>query len=134
MAAPTAELDSTVFDLDPWLTAKQRFLEEISDDVERALFDTAAVENIFNGTKDASQDGRARLFVAKIQPLVDALGDFGSALDNFTNIAPAFLAPIWGSIRVVLVLAKRHQKFFDKLVDVLGRIGDILPRSVTYTI
>lgn len=33
-----------------------------------------------------------------------------------------------GSIRVLLVLARSYGKFFERLVDTLGRIGDVLPR------
>jgi hypothetical protein len=63
-----------------------------------------------------------------VQPLVDKIEEYGKAMDTYANIAPNFLAPIWGSLRVVLVLAKSLGKFFDRMTDTLGRIGDILPR------
>jgi len=64
----------------------------------------------------------------KLQPLISAIQDYGEALDVFTNIFPLAIAPIWGSIRVLLVLTEKHQKFYARVTDVLQRIGDILPR------
>lgn len=64
----------------------------------------------------------------KLQPFVLAIKDYGEALDVYTNISPLAIAPIWGSIRVLLVLAEKHDKFYSRLADVLSRIGDILPR------
>lgn len=57
--------------------------------------------------------------------------DYGKALDAYANIASLYLAPIWGSIRVVLVIANTHAKFYYRILDTLGRIGDILPRFCT---
>lgn len=133
MATLNPEQASTLFELEPWIAAKQRFLDGMGDDVERALFDEATVENIFASSRSANEgdkESKVRTLATKIQPLVAAVEDFSSALDTFTSITPIYLAPIWGSIRVILILAKKYRKFYERIVEVLGRIGDILPRLV----
>ena len=37
-----------------------------------------------------------------------------------------------GSIRVLLHLAREFGKYFEKLVEMLARIGDVLPRFRVY--
>ncbi|KAF7944130.1 hypothetical protein EAE96_010534 [Botrytis aclada] len=53
-------------------------------------------------------------------------------MDTVTNIAPLYLAPIWGSICVILVLASSHGKFYDRIIDTFARVGDIIPRLRDY--
>jgi len=117
-------------DLEPWLAAKKRFLEGLDGDIERALFDEATVENVFSGVVDTNRnDGESKIrsFVAKLDPLVAAVNDFGEALNVFAG-GSAPICFIWGSIRVILVLARKYRKFYTRLVNCLERIGDILPR------
>jgi hypothetical protein len=118
-------------DDDPWTLAKNRFIEDL-DPKEQDLFRNATLENIYYGAsnvdRDDSEKSKARLVARKLGPLVSAVESYGKALDTFTNIAPPYLAPIWGCIRVVLVVAKAHGRFYDRIVDTLGRIGDIIPR------
>jgi hypothetical protein len=49
-------------------------------------------------------------------------------MDLYANAASWILAPIWGSIRVVLVLAQSYNGFFETIEVTLGKIGDTLPR------
>jgi hypothetical protein len=46
----------------------------------------------------------------------------------YANIAPMYLAPIWGSVRVLMVIARAYGKFYNRIVETLGRIGDVLPQ------
>jgi hypothetical protein len=116
---------------DAWRIAKERFLADL-DDKERALFDKATLENLFytssNDQKDDSNSSKSRSVVQKLQPLISAVQDYGASFDTLSNIAPLYLAPIWGSIRIVLVLARNHGKFYDRITDTFERIGDLLPR------
>jgi hypothetical protein len=121
-------------DLDPWLLAKDRYLANLDDD-ERALFDKATIENIYYKTSNEARDERkskTSSAIRKLQPLVAALNDYGEALNVCTNISPLPLAPIWGSIRILLVLAEKYDKYYVRIVDFLGRIGDLLPRLHEY--
>ncbi|TVY80507.1 hypothetical protein LSUE1_G008386 [Lachnellula suecica] len=120
---------------DPWSIAKDRFLADL-DDKETKLFQTATLENLYFGASNAdrqdAESSKVRTTIRKLGSLVSAVENYGKALDTFSNIAPLYLAPIWGSIRVVLVVAKAHEKFFEKIVNTLERIGDILPRFRDY--
>lgn len=111
--------------------AKERFLADL-DDKERALFDKATLENLFytssNDQKDDHKLSKSRSVVQKLQPLISAVQDYGASFDTLSNIAPLYLAPIWGSVRIVLVLARNHGKFYDRITDTFERIGDLLPR------
>lgn len=116
---------------DPWTIAKTRFLADL-DDKERELFLNATLENLYYSTSNAdrqdAENSKTRATTRKLGPFVSAIENYGKALDTFSNIAPLYLAPIWGSIRVVLVMARAHGRFYDRMVDTLERIGDILPR------
>lgn len=118
-------------DLDPWQVAKCRFLEGL-DEAEKALFEDATVGNTFLSAcvaerKDAA-DNKLRSFLPKIQPLVSAVEGYGNAFDTYSNFASLYLAPIWGRVRVLLAIASSYGRFYSRLVDALGRIGDVLPR------
>ena len=116
---------------EPWTLARDRYLESLEPD-ERPLFTEATIENLFHKTSNIQRADRisskTRNAAEKLQPLVNKIEGFGKALDTFTSIAPLLVAPIWGSLRVVLVVAQKFTKFYEKIIDTLGRIGDILPR------
>jgi hypothetical protein len=127
MASPT----SASQDEGPWELAKSRFLEDLEPH-EKVLFNNATLENIYYSTSNTNRDdaerSKTRGIVRRLGPLVSAIESYGGAFDAFAQISPQYLSPIWGSIRVVLVLASSYSKFYDKIVDTLSRIGDILPR------
>lgn len=116
---------------DPWELAKSRFLDDLEPH-EKELFNNATLENIYYSTsninRDDAENSKTRAVVRKLGPLVSAIESYGGAFDTLAQISPQYLSPIWGSIRVLLVVASSHSKFYDKIVDTLGRIGDILPR------
>lgn len=116
---------------DAWNIAKARFLDGL-DEGEKTLFTEANIENVFykasNIEREDQKDSKTRSLLQNIQPLISAVEDYGKALDKYSNIASLYIAPIWGSIRVVLVIASSHGRFYDRIVDTFGRIGDILPR------
>jgi hypothetical protein len=64
----------------------------------------------------------------KLQPLIDVIQEFGAAIDVYSNAYPLVLAPLWGSIRVLLVLGQSYKGFFDVIVHALEEIGEALPR------
>lgn len=116
---------------DPWKIAIARFLESL-DEKSRGNFNKATPENLFYCASKVEREDReaikARSAIRRIHPLISAVKDYGKALDVYANLASPYLAPIWGSIRVVLVIASSHAKFYSRILDVFSRIGDILPR------
>ncbi|CCD48783.1 hypothetical protein BofuT4_P034250.1 [Botrytis cinerea T4] len=132
MAAPAAVSANAH---DPWLIAKDRFIDQL-DPAERALFNEATPENLYykssNIQKADQKTSKTRAILRSLEPLTKSIQEYGAAMDTFTNIAPLYLAPIWGSIRVILVLASSHGKFYDRIIDTFARVGDILPRLRDY--
>src|SRR5450432_770340 len=101
---------------DPWQIARNRFLQDSSPE-ERLLFASATIETLYYDTSNTEREdrkkSRMRNRLQKIQPLVDKLEEYGQAMDLYANAASWILAPIWGSIRVVLVLAQCYNGFFE---------------------
>jgi hypothetical protein len=116
---------------DPWEVAKARFLDGLNEN-EKTAFHDATLENLYyvasNMNRADQNESKTRAGLENLQPLVSAIQDYGKALDTFTNAASLYLAPIWGSIRVLLAMAISHSHFYSRMVDTFGRIGDILPR------
>jgi len=117
--------------LDAWQIAKTRFLDGLNDE-EKMTFNEATAENILYAGSNAQRvDHRAsktRSVLEHLQPLVTAIDDYGKAIDAYANISPMYLAPIWGSLRVILVITSAHGRFYNRMIETFGRIGDILPR------
>ncbi|KUJ07177.1 uncharacterized protein LY89DRAFT_370709 [Mollisia scopiformis] len=118
-----------------WALAKARSIDDLEPS-ERQLYDNATLENIYYSTSNTvrsdGENSKTRNVIRKLGPLVSAIQSYGTAMDAFSQIAPLYLSPIWGSIRVLLVAADAHKKFYSKIVDVLERVGDILPRFRDY--
>ncbi|KAF2801958.1 uncharacterized protein BDZ99DRAFT_429162, partial [Mytilinidion resinicola] len=119
----------------PWALAKARFMSDLSDQ-EKNLFEKATLENIFYGASVAEKkhkaESKTRAVHDKMRPLLEAVEDYGKAMDVFSNTYSLALAPIWGSIRVLLQYALDFGKYYEKIVDILARIGDVLPRFRIY--
>ncbi|RDI76391.1 hypothetical protein Vi05172_g13629 [Venturia inaequalis] len=97
----------------PWKLAKSQFLQGLSGS-ERSMFSSATLENLF------------------YQSSVDSIQEYGVALDVYSNASSTIIFPLWGSIRVVLTLARGFGKYFEKLEDMFSRISDVLPRFRIY--
>lgn len=117
--------------LDAWKLAKARFLDGLNDS-EKKMFHEATIENLFYGASNVErkdrEESKTRAVVETIQPLISAIEEYGKAMDTYANIASLYLAPIWGSIRVLLAMANGYSKFYGRIIDTFSRIGDILPR------
>jgi hypothetical protein len=118
-----------------WELARTRFINDLEPE-ERQLYENATPENLYYATSNINrsdaESSKTRAIAQKLEPLVAAISAYGPALDNFAQIAPLYLAPIWGCIRVLLVAAEAHLKFYAKIVDCLAQVGDILPRFRTF--
>jgi hypothetical protein len=44
----------------------------------------------------------------------------------------SILCPLWGRMRIVLHLALSYEKYYDKIIHLYERIGDIIPRFRDY--
>lgn len=117
---------------EPLAVAKSRFLDSLGDEPQlQRLFQEATLENMISSATNIEREDHisgARSLGRRLQPLITAVTDLAEGFDTFANTTPLILAPIWGSIRVVLVIARKYRKFYDRIVDTLNHVGDVLPR------
>ena len=89
---------------DAWVIARDRYTEDLSEE-EKQMYKTATLENIFYSASAAEKSheatSRSRRYMAKLQPLIDAIEQYGQAFDVYSNAHPLVLSPIWGSMRVL---------------------------------
>lgn len=106
-----------------WDLARSRFLEEKKEflrdlsPIERRLYEDASMETILNEANESHQrfnqtDTLNRLR-QKLKPLVNALDGYGKGLDVISNVSTvsAIMAPLWGSVRVVLYVCLSYLSF-----------------------
>lgn len=58
-----------------------------------------------NVEREDRLSSKVRNSIRAIHPLVDKIEEYGKAVGTYANMAPNFLTPIYGSFRVVLVIA-----------------------------
>lgn len=128
-------MDSTIPSMDAWTRARDRYLEDLTVN-EKDIYWTATLENLYYDASAAEKTHRAtsnsRAFMSKLQPFCAAIEQYGEAIDVYANASALILCPLWGSVRVVLHLAREFGKYFEKLVEMFARIGDVLPRFRVY--
>ncbi|KAL8727649.1 MAG: hypothetical protein Q9166_005885 [cf. Caloplaca sp. 2 TL-2023] len=120
---------------DAWTRAKDRYMEDLSDG-ERVLYANASPESIFYDASAAQKvhtsSGLGIKMIDKMKPLTAAIEQYSQALDVYTNAYPLVVSPLWGSIRIVLHLAREFGKYFERIVDMFAEVGDALPRFRVY--
>lgn len=117
-------------DLEPLERAKDRFLADLPDE-QKHLFQTASLENVYYTASNAFSDHCSKTYfgksLAKMEPLMSALDQYGKALDVYSNTSSLFMCPIWGSVRVVFAIASSAKSFIDGLLNCFEKIGRALP-------
>ena len=63
---------------------------------EAILYDASAAEKTHEATSTT------RGIIVKLRPFVEAIQQYGTAIDVYSNIHPLVMGPLWGSVRVVL--------------------------------
>jgi len=90
---------------DAWTRAKMRYIEDLNEE-EKQLYYQATPETLFYDASAAQKKYTAQsttfALSERLQPLREAIAQYGQALDVYSNAYPLVLSPIWGSIRVVL--------------------------------
>lgn len=95
---------------EPWERAKRDFLQWLPL-AERTRFETATVENLFYDTsvtqKRHGRDSHTWRMQERLSPLVEAIEEYGKALDVFPNACGLILSPLWGGLRVIMHVSTR---------------------------
>ncbi|KAI5838978.1 hypothetical protein DFP73DRAFT_519351, partial [Morchella snyderi] len=120
---------------DPWVLARDRYLKTLTDE-QKQLFVCASLENVFYTSsveqRSYQENSKAVAWIARLKPFTDAISNYGTALDVFSNTYSLVMCPLWGSIRVLLQIAREFESYFEKVVDMLAKIGDNLPNFRVY--
>ena len=74
---------------------KQSYLQATP---EKIFYDASAAEK----RHEASSTSRRSMH--KLQPFIAAIEQYGQAIDVYSNAYPLVLSPLWGSIRVLLMV------------------------------
>ena len=92
---------------DAWTRARNRYVEDLTHE-EKQFYIQATPERIFYDASAAEKSHKAssigRGLMHKLQPFVDAIEQYGQALDVYSNAYSLALSPLWGSIRVLLLV------------------------------
>ncbi|KAK3386039.1 hypothetical protein B0H63DRAFT_190945 [Podospora didyma] len=78
------------------------------------------------------QNSKVERFMNKTLPLFRVIQRYSKAGDIASNACPEILTPLWASLRVVINIGIKFEEYFTRLVDMLQRIADILPRYQIY--
>ena len=93
--------------IDAWTRAKNRYIEDLTPE-EKRLYMQATPEKIFYDASAAEKRHEAgstsRGLMQKLQPFVAVIEQYGQALDVYSNAYPLALSPLWGSVRIVLMV------------------------------
>ncbi|ORY06230.1 ankyrin repeat-containing domain protein [Clohesyomyces aquaticus] len=122
--------------VDPWAEAVAQFEQGLTTK-EKSLYSDANPEDIAKEiiSLEVQQhtSSKLRRVLARVQPLLDAVGDYGKALDVLSNTS-SVMPPLWGAIRVVLMVAQKWSEYYSELAAMLEQIAAVLPRYSTYSV
>lgn len=92
-------------DIDPWESARTLFMKDLSNE-EQKIFKTSTLDNLLESAaaaqKEHEENSRLRHISKKLEPFVSAINQYGHALDVYCNTYSIAMAPLWGSVRVLL--------------------------------
>ena len=75
---------------------------------ERSKYFDANLEDVVKDANEVAskhcEESRSLKVVERLQPLVTAIEQYGQALDVYANAYPLVLSPLWGSLRIVLLV------------------------------
>ncbi|KAL8949575.1 MAG: hypothetical protein Q9222_004323 [Ikaeria aurantiellina] len=105
----------------------QAFFETLSPNEKELFKATTIAEQLLEEVKQAEKVHKDKSVSRKIsqalKPFLAGIDQYGRALDVISNASSMVVCPIWGSIRVVLHLATEFGEYFEKISDMLYRIG-----------
>lgn len=91
--------------IDPWQAAHATYMKDLNAE-EQALFAMATLDNLLNSTNIAQKrhqdESKSRYIFNKLEPLINAIDQYGKVLDVYASTYSLAMAPLWGSVRVLL--------------------------------
>ena len=138
-----------------WDLAKIQCLDGLSDE-DKQLFEFSTADDARVAIKDAQalydKDHKHGRVWGCVNALVGGLETYGRAVDTFVSTTPLFLAPVWGTVRVIMKVCdfcgtatgcqaysrlpsqaiSNFDEYIQKTLEVFGDIGDNLSRFQLY--
>ncbi|PGH23481.1 hypothetical protein AJ80_02435 [Polytolypa hystricis UAMH7299] len=110
--------------MDPWVKAVAKYSDGLNE-TEKTLLKSSTAADLVATVKIAEHahgsGSKVGNLVKKIQPLVAAIEQYGTALDVLSNANG-------------IQAAQQFSAYFVKLLEMLEHIGDVLPRYGTYSV
>lgn len=77
---------------------------------------------------DTDNSSRASRCVApRLHTFLDRVQQFVGVVDTFVNVKPQIAAPLWGSIKLSILLASHVSSYFEKVTHLLMKVGRTCP-------
>ena len=92
---------------DAWTRARNRYTEDLNHEEKQwylqatpdlILYDASAAE------KRHGASSTSRGLMDKLRPFVTAIQQYSQAINVYSNAFPLALSPLWGSVRVILLV------------------------------
>jgi hypothetical protein len=93
--------------MDAWDAAVLQFSTNLSPDDQVYLTSTKPediISDIAKFEESHKKSSKTRHLSAKVQPLVNAISDYGKAMDVMVNCS-SVIPPLWGSLRIVVLVS-----------------------------
>ena len=87
---------------DAWTRARNRFIEDLTADEKRLYFQATPESILYDASaaeKRNKEDRTSRAVFEKLQPFIEAVDQYGRALDVFANTYPLVMSPLWGFLQ-----------------------------------
>lgn len=121
-----------------WTLAKEEILKDPTlSDEERKILTTCTIDNVINEIKTLDHQhalhSTSRQVMKCLEPVLSGLQKYAPAMDVLAQGDPhGLLLFVWGSIRLLLSVARGFYKYFDELIGFLGNIARPMARLEAY--
>lgn len=109
--------------------ALDRFHSEL-DDKDDTIIDVGSVSELISQTK-ALQPERTRP-LPRLEPILTHINDFAAVIAFCSGADPKTTGLVWGSLKVLLMLATPTGPAYNDVLDMLNELGLSLPRFRSY--
>ena len=98
---------------------------------ERREIQGISIEDVWKQTRDIQETqskSKTLRNMQRIEHYVKGLEQYAGVIEIFVQVKPDLLALIWGPIKLVLRITRNYLDVWDKIMDIIQKIGDALPQ------
>lgn len=115
--------------------AMKTFEEQLDDkSLYEEILQTQTIDQVYDTTAKLQEEqrvGSRMRHLSKVQPYLNRLNEYASAVEVFVQVKPDILALIWGPIKLLLQWTSVLINAFDAINNTLSEIGQLLPEFKT---